>query len=103
MEIPSGVTKRQLHYWLTKGYILTEGTSPGRGNPYPAKWDVYTLKVIRAMARLRELGIEAPQASEMAHSLAGQDWENATWLKVPFDAEANLDVKLSSIYHGAAE
>ena len=39
----------------------------------------------------------------LAHSLAGQDWENATWLKVPFDAEANLDVKLSSIYHGGSD
>jgi hypothetical protein len=98
MKIPRGVTQRQLHYWISKGYIFTDQpTSPGRGHPHPADWDVHTLKVIQAMARMRDLGFEAPRASELAHALADQNWEHATWLKVSLDDHANLDVKLSSI------
>jgi hypothetical protein len=98
MEIPTGVTKRQLHYWITKGYIFTDQpTNPGRGHPLPAEWDEYTRKVIQAMARMRELGFEAPQASELAHKLAEQDWANALWLKVSIDSASNLDVFLPTI------
>lgn len=99
MEIPNGVTKRQLHYWITKGYIFAydQPTSPGRGHPHPAEWDEYTTKVIQSMARMRELGFEAPEASELAHKLAGQDWSHALWLKVPIGSGANLDVELATI------
>ena|ERR1700729_3525679 len=98
MEIPKGITERQLRHWITKGYIFAGNTRPGRGNPYPAEWDQYTRRVILCMARLRELGFESPMASLLAHRLAEQDWDNATWLKVPVDICSDVSIKLSSIY-----
>jgi hypothetical protein len=69
MKLPPGVTYRQLHYWVSRGYVMAAGDpdmSPGSGHHrtwIEANWD----KLV-AMGKLRENGFEAQLASRVAEA-----------------------------------
>lgn len=69
MKLPPGVTYRQLRYWVNQGYLpetLTTGTAQGgRKNPADT-WTVEQWRMLALMGKLREAGIEAKQAGEIA-------------------------------------
>lgn len=70
MKLPEGVTKRQVHYWIKQGYLEAEG-EPGRG--HPLKLNSTNQRKAVLMARLRELGFEAPLAARVAEQVVWDD------------------------------
>ena len=71
MDLPDGVTLRQLHYWLAQGYLPSEGLQTGTG--HPRQWTPDRLRMLTVMGKLRLAGIEAPQAGLIATEAAERD------------------------------
>jgi hypothetical protein len=78
MRLPPGVTYRQLRYWVSQGYLpdaLTSGTAAGgRKNPADT-WTDEQWRMLSLMGMLREAGIEARQAGEIAVKAAAVGFE----------------------------
>lgn len=70
MRLPPGVTYRQLRYWVTQGY-LPDTLTASRKNPFDP-WTPEQWRMLALMGYLREAGIEARQAGEIAVAAVSQ-------------------------------
>lgn len=59
-----GLTRRQVDYWATRGYLRPVKAKPGYG--YPRQWPLIELDVARLMMRLTNAGLAVAVAAATA-------------------------------------
>jgi len=64
--LDTGITYRQLDYWVRKGWLLPGVGAPGHG--YPRDWPASEIAVARAMIRLIQAGIALETAAAIART-----------------------------------
>lgn len=75
-----GVTKRQVTYWLERGYIGTGEGGPGKG-----QWNTYTVKDLRTIHALYHISMafgHIPHSPDMVKQIidaAGRGENQATY------------------------
>lgn len=65
----AGITTRQLHHWLAKGYISAVREDPA-GTGYPLEFTPDDVEVARIMGLLTSAGVLPAAAATAARSLA---------------------------------
>lgn len=72
--LSAGLTRRQLDYWATKGWLRPTAASPGSG--YPRHWPAAEQDVARLMLRLISAGLAVDVAAAAARVAIEHDQDD---------------------------
>jgi hypothetical protein len=74
--LATGLTRRQVDYWATRGYLRPVKTSPGSGAS--RRWPAVERDVARLMARLTQAGLAPDVAAPAARAAVVHDLDEVT-------------------------